>query len=107
MNFLTEYEDAFFYFCSGTGIVPFCHLRWRSPQPVDASDAVFDAKSFGLPGLQSYDEGEVSSHGDMSEDCLHLNVWTTDLQMKPGRPVMVQATRANYDLTGHQRTWTL
>ena len=53
---------------------PVGELRWKAPQPVEASDEVFEAKTNGLPGLQSYDEGEVASHGDLSEDCLYLNI---------------------------------
>lgn len=42
---------------------PIGELRWKAPQPVEASKEVFEAKEYGLPGLQSYDEGEVASHG--------------------------------------------
>ena len=68
---------------------PVGELRWKAPQPVEASDETFQATSFRNPGLQSYDEGEVASHGELSEDCLYLNVWTKDLKMQKGRPVMV------------------
>ncbi len=79
---------------------PIGKLRWKAPQPVEASDEVFEAKEYGLPGLQSYDEGEVASHGDVSEDCLYLNVWTTDLQMKEDRPVMVWFHGGSYGWGG-------
>lgn len=79
---------------------PVGELRWKAPQPVEASDEVFEAKEYGLPGLQSYDEGEVASHGDLNEDCLYLNVWTTDLQMKEDRPVMVWFHGGSYGWGG-------
>ncbi len=79
---------------------PVGELRWKAPQPVEASDQVFEAKTYGLPGLQSYDEGEVASHGDLSEDCLYLNVWTKDLHMKEGRPVMVWFHGGSYGWGG-------
>ncbi len=67
---------------------PVGELRWKAPQPVEASDATFEATSYKCPGLQSYDEGEDASHGELNEDCLYLNVWTTDLNMRKDRPVM-------------------
>lgn len=79
---------------------PVGELRWKAPQPMDACDDIFEAKTYGLPGLQSYDEGEVASHGDLSEDCLYLNVWTKDLQMKEGRPVMVWFHGGSYGWGG-------
>lgn len=79
---------------------PVGKLRWKAPQPVDASEEVFEAKTYRLPGLQSYDEGEVASHGELSEDCLYLNIWTKDLQMKKGRPVMVWFHGGSYGWGG-------
>ncbi|MDO5321616.1 MAG: carboxylesterase family protein [Bacteroidia bacterium] len=79
---------------------PVGELRWKAPQPVEASDEVFEAKEFRVPGLQSYDEGEPASHGELSEDCLYLNVWTTDLEMKAGRPVMVWIHGGSYGWGG-------
>lgn len=79
---------------------PIGELRWKAPQPVEASEEVFEAKVNGLPGLQSYDEGEVASHGELSEDCLRLNVWTKDMEMKTGRPVMVWFHGGSYGWGG-------
>lgn len=79
---------------------PVGELRWKAPQPVEASDEVFGAKTNGLPGLQSYDEGELASHGQLSEDCLYLNVWTKDLKMRKGRPVMVWFHGGSYGWGG-------
>lgn len=81
-------------------IPPVGELRWKAPLPVEPSDNVVEAKNYGLPGLQSYDEGEVASHGGLSEDCLRLNVWTEDLEMKPGRPVMVWFHGGSYGWGG-------
>ena len=79
---------------------PVGELRWKAPQPVEASDEVFQAKEFRFPGLQSYDEGETASHGELSEDCLYLNVWTKNLQMQKGRPVMVWIHGGSYGWGG-------
>lgn len=79
---------------------PVGDFRWKAPQPVEASDEVFEAKTNGFPGLQSYDEGEVASHGKLSEDCLYLNIWTKDLEMQKGRPVMVWFHGGSYGWGG-------
>ena len=79
---------------------PVEELRWKAPLPVVPSGKVIEAKNYGLPGLQPYDEGEVASHGGLSEDCLRLNVWTKDLEMKPGRPVMVWFHGGSYGWGG-------
>lgn len=79
---------------------PLGEHRWKAPQPVEASDGVFEAKTNGLPSLQSYDEGEMASHGELSEDCLYLNVWTKDLKMHKGRPVMVWFHGGSYGWGG-------
>ncbi len=79
---------------------PVGNFRWKAPRPVDTSDKVFSAKDFRNPCLQSYDEGEVSSHGKTSEDCLYLNIWTQDLQMKQDRPVMVWFHGGSYGWGG-------
>lgn len=79
---------------------PVGQLRWKAPQPVEASEDVFEAKTNGLPGLQSYDVGEVASHGELSEDCLYLNIWTKDLRMRKGRPVMVWIHGGSYGWGG-------
>jgi para-nitrobenzyl esterase len=66
-------------------IAPVGELRWQAPQAVPAKTSLVDARSFGpiCPQPASAEYPQAS----MSEDCLNLNVWTSDTQTK--KPVMV------------------
>lgn len=66
---------------------PTGELRWKPPRPVAPWTGTRQAIKFGSPCAQlpapwlRYIQG--------SEDCLYLNVWTTDLQPNANRPVLV------------------
>jgi para-nitrobenzyl esterase len=62
-------------------------LRWKAPQPVVAWSGVRSATAFGPASLQP--PIQPSLRTTMSEDCLYLNVWSTNLSMTARRPVMV------------------
>lgn len=74
-------------------------LRWKAPVAADASSVRREAKAFGFSALQSVDKGEAASKREKSEDCLTLNVWTTDLDAKK-RPVMVFIHGGSYGWGG-------
>ena len=56
--------------------------RWREPQPVNAWQGVRPADKFSAGCIQRVVgerkpwTSEFMTHGDISEDCLYLNVWT-------------------------------
>jgi para-nitrobenzyl esterase len=62
-------------------------LRWKPPVPVQSWNGVREANQFGSPCPQRpapwfhYIEGQ--------EDCLYLNIWTTNLRANANRPVLV------------------
>jgi len=60
---------------------PTGELRWREPAPVKAWNGARDATAFGPPCMQ----GGPNS----SEDCLYLNIWTSEWPAKTHRAVMV------------------
>ncbi len=68
---------------------PIGDLRWRPPQPVKSWTGVREATSFAPACPQT----GVSMPGEMpptvSEDCLHLNVWTPAQAGSARLPVMV------------------
>lgn len=70
-------------------------LRWKAPQPAEASDEVFEAKEFGNSAIQPYSPTEAASTRTRSEDCLTLNIWTKDLTQK-NKPVMVWIHGGSY-----------
>lgn len=70
---------------------PVGDLRWRAPQPVAQWQGVRPASTFGAacpqkPGLSLEGGGDP---GPLSEDCLHLNVWTPRAEPGARLPVMV------------------
>lgn len=65
---------------------PVGELRWKAPVAAPDNSGVYEAKDFGPLPLQP-----TLGHLDksaMSEDCLKLNVWTSDRELS-GKPVMV------------------
>ena len=70
-------------------------LRWRAPQPPGSWKGVRAGDRFGASCMQ--DEAgsrlpwtaEYMTQGAISEDCLYVNVWTTDPKPRARRAVMV------------------
>lgn len=71
---------------------PMGDLRWKAPQPVVPWEGVRTADTFGpaCPQAAFPDTNSIrNAVGDMSEDCLYLNVWTPVKSSDEKRPVMV------------------
>ena len=63
---------------------PVGDLRWREPIPAKSWTGVRDTTAFG-PMCHQND----NKHVPHSEDCLQLNVWTSEKFMKSSLPVMI------------------
>jgi para-nitrobenzyl esterase len=71
---------------------PVGELRWKAPQPPASWKGVREAKEFGPACWQTqYPAGSIyqTKLPPLSEDCLHLNVWTAAKSSKDRLPVMV------------------
>jgi para-nitrobenzyl esterase len=74
---------------------PVGDLRWRAPKQVVPWQGVRRADKFSASCIQNIVAErkpwtyEFMTHGDISEDCLYLNVWTTAKSAPEKRPVFV------------------
>ena len=64
-------------------------LRWKAPEKLPDSDKVFEAKYFGASSIQVSYKGNLLSSHQQSEDCLTLNICTSESQPKEKKPVIV------------------
>jgi para-nitrobenzyl esterase len=68
---------------------PVGELRWKAPEPLPASEEVFEAKNFGASAIQVEHKGSIIRHHRQSEDCLTLNIATGAGKTEVKKPVLV------------------
>lgn len=68
---------------------PVGELRWKAPEPLPASEAVFEAKNFGASAIQVEHKGSIIKHHRQSEDCLTLNIGVSEQKTEGKKPVLV------------------
>ena len=68
---------------------PVDELRWKAPEPLPSSDAVFEARYFGASAIQVEHKGSILKHHRQSEDCLTLNIAVGEQKTKHKKPVLV------------------
>ena len=68
---------------------PVGELRWKAPEPLPASEAVFEAKPFGASAIQVEHSGSIIKYHRQSEDCLTLNIHVGEEKTETGKPVLV------------------
>lgn len=66
---------------------PLGELRFQPPQPAERWHGVLEATAFGPSCMQN--PGALSATGDLSEDCLTLNVYSPEQPARGSLPVMV------------------
>ena len=74
---------------------PIGHLRWQPPQPSTAWEDTLSAETFSAGCVQDVVGSrppwteEFMHQGEVSEDCLYLNVWTQAAYSEQPKPVLV------------------
>ena len=68
---------------------PVGELRWKAPEPLPSSNAVFEAKNFGASAIQVEHPGVILKHHRQSEDCLTLNICVGAQKSEVKKPVLV------------------
>ena len=63
--------------------------RWKAPEPLPESEAVFEAQHLGASAIQVDHEGSILKHHRQSEDCLTLNICVGSKKTDRKKPVIV------------------
>lgn len=91
-NFVGQVEDSGVMSFKGIPYAkaPTGDLRWKAPEAPEESDETFEAKEFGKTSVQYswHSEPAGENPAGVGEDCLTLNVWTSDMETE-GKAVMV------------------
>ena len=68
---------------------PVGERRWKAPEPLPDSDAVYEAVNFGASAIQVEHKGSILKHHRQSEDCLTLNICVGSRKSEEKKPVLV------------------
>lgn len=79
---------------------PTGELRWKEPVAASASDKVYEAYYFGKTPIQTEINSERASSYEQGEDCLTLNVWTSEKTSSSDKAVMVFIHGGSYGWGG-------
>jgi len=79
--------------------------RWKAPEPLDETDAVFEAKYPGASAVQVEFEGSILRNHRQSEDCLTLNICygnkeEGEKKTRKKKPVMVLFHHGDFSYGG-------
>ncbi len=79
---------------------PTGELRWKAPVAVSAGNKVYEAYYFGKSPIQTEAASELASYYPQGEDCLNLNIWTSNKTAAAGKTVMVFIHGGSYGWGG-------
>lgn len=95
-----KYKETMCYLGIPYARPPVGELRWKAPEPLPASDAVYEAKHFGASAIQVEHKGSILKHHRQSEDCLSLNICVGSKGTKAGKPVLVLFHHGDFSCGG-------
>ena len=79
------------------GKQPVGNLRWKAPTDFVADSGVYEAYYYGKSPVQT--PGDVAAEYGIGEDCLYLNIWKADDNIK-NKPVMVWIYGGAFEVGG-------
>ena len=79
---------------------PVGDLRWKAPEPLPASEEVFEAVHFGASAIQVGHRGSIIKTLRQSEDCLTLNIGVGDSKNEKPKPVLVLFHHGDFSYGG-------
>ena len=84
-----RYYNSIYYLGIPYAKPPVDELRWKAPEPLPASDDVYEAKYFGASAIQVEHKGSFVKQHRQSEDCLTLNICINEERSEEKKPVLV------------------
>ncbi len=96
-------EKSLFFSGIPYAMPPVGERRWKAPEALPASEAVFEAKYPGASAVQVEFEGSILKHHRQSEDCLTLNICVgceKEEEKKKKRPVLVLFHHGDFSYGG-------
>ena len=79
---------------------PVGQRRWKAPEPLPASEAVFEAKHFGASPIQVEHTGTLLKNHRQSEDCLSLNIYVGTEGEDSKKPVLMLFPHGDFSYGG-------
>ena len=84
-----KYKKAVCYLGIPYAQPPVGERRWKAPEPLPASEAVYEAKNFGASAIQVEHKSSIVRQHRQSEDCLTLNIGVGAEKTDAKKPVLV------------------
>ena len=95
-----KYKKTVFYLGIPYAKPPVGELRWKAPEPLPASESVFEAKNFGASAVQVEHKGAILKNHRQSEDCLSLNICVGAEKTEVKKPVLVLFHHGDFTFGG-------
>ena len=95
-----KYKNTIYYLGIPYAKPPVGESRWRAPEVLPPSDAVFEAINFGASAIQVEHKGAILKNHRQSEDCLSLNICIGNEKTDEKKPVLVLFHHGDFSFGG-------